>query len=592
MLLITRVGLVAVLSGAAIACTGQLVGNHADTNAKTGGHASGGDSGAPGGGTGARNGGSGGTELTGGTGGDPPPLTESECVGKPVTPGRMPLRRLTATEYNNTVRDVLGDTLAPGNDFPPTGVGSGFDNDADAYTTQQVDVQAWLNASEAVAAAYRAAGKLKLSCASDGEACATTFIKTMGKKLFRRPVGDVEVTSYLTRFRAGMSGGTFEEGLEWVLGRMLMSPHFLYRVELESSGKPAGTVVPLNDYSMATRLSFFLWGTTPDDALMAAADAHELSTVDGVATQVKRMMAMPAFADTLASFHSQWVQWGGVLGAEKVTVTTPAFDAHLQAAMIRESELFVKSVFDGGGSFKDLLTASYTFVNPDLAKFYGVTYPGKADSKDFMKVDLPHRAGLLTQPSITAALSHPNQTAPVKRGLMIRSRMLCFDPPPPPMGLKIQLPEVVPGQSTRQRFEAHRAVEPCKSCHVYLDPLGMPLENYDEFGRYRDMDQGVAVDATGGFTKVASKGNVVDPALAPINGAADMGAQLAMLPEAQQCLVQNWFRFAAGHQEENSDACAVYSLIDRFKSSGLKLDDLVVALATSDSFRNRVDLAQ
>ena len=182
MLLITRVGLVSVLSisVAAIGCTGQLVGNQADTNQKTGGHSPGSGTGASAaGGKGAGNGGSGGAEVTGGTGGDPAPITESECVGKPVTPGRMPLRRLTASEYNNTVRDVLGDSVAPGNDFPPTGVGSGFDNDADAYTTQQVDVQAWLNASEAVAAAYRAAGKLKLSCASDAQNCATTFIKTI-----------------------------------------------------------------------------------------------------------------------------------------------------------------------------------------------------------------------------------------------------------------------------------------------------------------------------------------------------------------------------------------------------------------------------
>lgn len=519
-------------------------------------------------------------------------ITPSDCQGKPVTPGRTPLRRLTAVEYDNTVRDLLGDTTGPGIDFPPPSVGSGFANDADAYQTQQVDVQGWLNASETLAAQYRAAGKLQLPCASDAQSCATTFIKTMGKKLFRRPVTEAEVTSYLTRFTTGSSdGGTFAEGLEWVLGRMLQSPHFLYRVELESSGKPAGTVVPLGGYAMATRLSYFLWSSAPDDLLMAAADTGQLDTAEGVATQVKRMMASPAFADTLSSFHAQWVQWEGVLGAEKLATTTPPFDATLQSAMIRESQLFVKSVFETGGTFTDLLTASYTFVNPDLATFYGVPYPGKAGSTDFVKTEVPHRAGLLTQPSITAALAHPNQTAPVKRGQMIRARLLCFDPPPPPMGLKIDVPEVKPGETTRQRFEAHRDTEPCKSCHVYLDPLGLPLENFDELGRYRTTDQGLAIDASGGLTRVASKGNVVDPSLAPVNGAAELGAQLASLPEAQQCLIQNWFRFAAGHQEENADACAVYALIDRFKTSGQRLDDLVVGLATSDGFRSRVDLA-
>jgi hypothetical protein len=510
-------------------------------------------------------------------------------VGKPAVPGRTPLRRLTATEYDNTVRDILGDTSAPGRDFPPASAGSGFSNDADAYQTQMPDIQGWLNAAESVAANYRAAGKLKLACAADAQNCASGFITSMGKQLFRRPITDEEAASYLARFTAGSSnGGTFEEGLEWVLGRMLQSPHFLYRIELETVGKPVGSIVPLNDYSLATRLSYFLWSSAPDPALLAAADAHQLSTAEGVAAQVKRMMGVAGFAETLSSFHGQWVQWSDVLGAEKVATTTPVWNDALKADMIHESELFVKNVFAEGGSFKDLLTATYTFVNPALAQFYGVSYPGTGT--DFVRVEVPHRSGLLTQPSILAGLAHPDQSAPVKRGLMVRSRLLCFDPPPPPMGVQIVIPAVKPGETTKERFAAHRSVEPCKSCHVYLDPLGLPLENYDEFGRYRDTDQGKPVDATGGLTKVQSKGMVVDPLLAPVNGAADLGAQLASLPEAQQCLVQNWFRFAAGHQEENSDACTVYSLLDRFNTSGQKLPDLLVAIATSDSFRNRVEV--
>lgn len=579
-----RVGLVSIASLAlgAFACTSEVHNGMGGAGNGVGGGAFG------------ASGAAGNTASTAGAGpagsaGDAP-TTAADCVGKPAAPGRTPLRRLTATEFNNTVRDILADTTAPGSDFPPASVGSGFSNDADAYQTQLPDVQGWLNASETLAANYRAAGKLNLSCSADAQNCASGFIKTMGKQLFRRPLSDQEVTSYMARFSAGSAnGGSFEEGLEWVLGRMLMSPHFLYRIELEAVGKPQGTLVALNDYSIATRLSYFLWSSSPDSELMAAADAHQLSTVDGIKTQVKRMMGTKAFADTLSSFHSQWVQWEDVTGAEKVGTTSPAWGPSVKADMIREAELFVKSVFDAGGSFKDLLTAKYSFVNPSLAQFYGLNYPGTGT--DFVRVDIPHRAGLLTQPAILAGLAHPDQSAPVKRGLMVRSRMLCFDPPPPPMGVKIVIPPVQPGQTTKQRFAAHRTNEPCKSCHVFLDPLGLPFEHYDEFGRYRDADQGLPIDATGGFTMVKSKGMVVDPTQAPIDGADDLGAQLADLPEARQCLVQNWFRFAAGHQEENSDACTVYSLLDHFNTSGQKLDDLLVAIATSDSFRNRLETA-
>jgi hypothetical protein len=283
-------------------------------------------------------------------------------------------------------------------------------------------------------------------------------------------------------------------------------------------------------------------------------------------------------------------EWEQVFGSGKATATTPAWDANLQQDMVQEAELFVQNVFRTGGTYKDLLTAGYTFVNPRLAQFYGVTYPGTGT--DFVKVDLPHLAGLLTQPAILAGLAHPDQTAPVKRGLMIRKHVLCYDPPPPPMGLKINIPAPTPGMTTREIFTQHRAEEPCKTCHVYLDPLGLPFEHFDQFGRYRETDNGMPVDATGGFTLVASKGNSKDPAAAPINGAQDLGEQLSALPEARQCLVQSWYRYAVGHQEEAVDSCNLHAVLDRFDTSGQKLDDLLVGIATSDAFRYRVDAAQ
>lgn len=571
--LTTRYGLAILLPWAAIACSAETP-SVKPTPAAGGSSSSGGT--AP-----LVNGGGGGSGATAGVA-----STAEECKAA-THPGRTPLRRLTAAEYNNTVRDILGDTSSPGNDFPPPAEGSGFSNDADAYQTQVVDVQAWLTAAEALAAKYRSAGKLTLPCAADAQACATTFINDTGKKLFRRPLTDAEVTSYLARFTAGSTGGTFEEGLEWVLERMLQSPHFLYRVELESVGKPAGTAVALDDYSIATRLSYFLLASTPDAELLAAADARQLSTAEGVAAQVTRLMKTDAFRSTLNFFHQQWAGWNEVTGASKAATITPEWNAALQDNLIHESELFVQSVFASGGTYQDLLTATHTFVNPTLAQFYGITYPDSG--ADFVRVDaVPHRAGLLTQASVLAGHARPDLSSAVKRGYMIRKSLLCTVPPPPN---GITIPPVVKkeGVTARAVFEQHRANEPCKSCHVLMDPLGLPLENFDEFGRYREMDQGQPVDATGGLTLVASKGGVVDPAEAPVDGAADLGTQLASLPEAQKCLVQTWFRYAAGHQEEALDSCTLNALIERFASSGGKLDDLVVGLATSDGFRYRMD---
>jgi hypothetical protein len=559
----TRAGLVT-LSALALACGTETTGPKSD--------ATGGMSG-------------GGTTST-----LPPELTPETCKTT-VAPGRTPLRRLTAGEYNNTVRELVGDTTAPANKFPPPEESVGFLNNADAYQTTELHVEAWFNAAEALAANYGKSGAFSLPCRAEGVSCAKSFIEAFGKRAFRRPLTDGEVTSYLARFTAGMTGGTFEEGLEWVVGRMLQSPYFLYRVELEGEGTAPGTVVPLSDYSVATRLSYFLWGSMPDAELFAAADAHQLATVEGVTAQAGRMLASPAFESTLSSFHAQWVGWEEVYGAPKLAPTTPAWDQNLQADMIRESQLFVNSIYQAKGSFKDLLSATHTFVNPSLAKLYGVTYPGSG--VDFLRVDnVPHRFGLLTQPSILAGHAHPNQSAPVKRGVLVREHLLCTVPPPPPANLMIKVPEVVPGATTRERFEQHRTEATCSGCHVLLDPVGIPLENYDELGRYREMDQGKPVDARGGFTLVASAGNVSDAALAPVNGAQELGEKLAALPEAQDCMVYNWFRYAMGHGEEQADTCTLGAIKARFTGSQQNLNELLVGIATSDGFRYRVDLEQ
>jgi hypothetical protein len=585
----TRVGLATGLASLTLACVTELGSSDAGRTGTGGTGVSGdGDGVVPGDGDGVVPGD--GDGVVPGDGDGVVTIDPTVCETT-IVPGRTPLRRLTTPEYNATVRDLLGDTSAPANNFPPPEESAGFLNNADVYRTTDLHAEAWLTAAEEMTAAYRAAGNLTLPCMADATPCATEFIRDMGKRAFRRPLTDDEVASYLARFDAGMTDGSFEEGLEWVLERMLQSPHFLYRVETEAAGQPAGTVVPLNNYSIATRLSYFLWSTMPDAELLAAADAGQLSTPEQVRLQAERMMGMDRFDETLHSFHAQVLGWEHVYGAPKIAATTPAWDADLQVDMIEEAELFVKSIFDAGGTFSDLLTATHTFVTPRLAQFYGITYPGTGT--EFMRVDnVPHRHGLLTQPSILAGHAHPNQSAPVKRGELIRKHLLCTDPPPPPANLVIEIPAPTPDTTTRQRFEEHRVNPGCAGCHVLLDPLGMPFENYDEFGRWRDTDGGQTVDASGGLTMIPSLGNAVDSAEVPVNGPAELGSQLAEVSEAHDCFLFNWFRYSMGRQEEATDTCTIATLRDDFAASGQNLRELLLTIVTSDAFLYRQDQPQ
>lgn len=560
----TRVGLATALSVIALGCGAS------DETPAGGGPAGGGSSG------------------VGGAGSVIPPVLTPEVCAAQRVPGRTPLRRLTATEFNNTVKDLIDDVTYPADKFPPPEESLGFLNNADAFQTTELHVGAYFTAAETMAAEYRKRGGLTLPCAADAQNCATQFIVDFGGRAFRRPLSDAEVASYLSRFNAGLTGGSFEEGLEWVVGRLLQSPNFLYRIELDGEGSSPGQAVQLSGHSVATRLSYFLWQTMPDAELFGAAAGNQLATVEGVAAQTDRMIASSKFDATLSSFHSQWIGYDKVLGAPKTAVTTPVWSVDLQRDMVRETELFVKSIFASKGSMLDMFTATHSFVSPALAEFYGIQHPG---GTDFARVEnVPHRFGLLTSPSILAAQAHQDQSAPVKRGELIRKHLLCTEPLPPPPGLKIVIPPVMPGSTTRERFEQHRTDPTCKGCHFLLDPLGVPLENYDELGRWRDSDGGKPVDANGELTGVSSLSD--PPGAALVNGAAELAQKLAASPEAQQCMVSNWFRYSMGHAEEDADACTLGALETRFDGSKQNLHDLLVGIATSDGFRYRVDFAQ
>jgi len=544
--------------------------------------------------------GSQGSGTSGGSSGSASGSTSGVVMTTSCTPtspiaGRTPLRRLIPPEYGNSVRDLFNDTKGTitGNataGFPNEVVTtSGFLNNADAYQTQLGNIQAWMTAAETIAANAHKSGFFDLPCAtSDPQTCATNFIKTFGLKVFRRPLTGDEVTSYYSRFTLGstQTGATFQDGLEWVVGRMLQSPKFLYRIELDASTAPSGQKVVLNGYSIATRLSYLLWQSTPDDTLLSAAGAGQLDQPAGISGQVDRMMKDDRFHQTLTSFDDQWIGFAQVVGQEKSNTISPAWNASLQGDLRTEADLFVREVYDNGGTLKDLLTGQYSYVSPALATFYGTAYPGPSGSTSFVRVaSLPHRYGLLTLPAILATQAHADRTAPVLRGKLVRNQILCQSVPDPPPNVNTQVTPPMPGQTTRQFFEAHRSQPSCASCHTLLDPLGMPFENYDEFGRWRDMDEGLPVDPTGQLTGVS---DAKDPA---ITGPQNYGQQLADLGETHGCMVKEWYQYAMGHNADTmgTDACPMQELQTKFQASGENLRQLIVDVATSDGFRYRVN---
>ncbi len=501
-----------------------------------------------------------------------------------IVAGRAPMRRLTRQEYNNTVADLLGTRLRAANGFAPEQAVDGFLNNGDAVFFEERVADDYLKAAEALAADAKARGLFDLACAATGRSCAADFIQTLGRKAFRRSLQPAEVESYLTLFDQGVvaEAGSFQGGLEWVLQRMLQSVNFLYRIEplpVAVAGATAPLPTELSNHSIATRLSYFLWQTLPDDALLDAADQGQLNTAALVEAQTKRMMEDPRFQRTLSGFHRQWVTYGFL--DTKLKPIEPAWDGELTTDLNLEADLFVSELFATGGTFADLFTAKFSMLTPRLAQFYGVPAPV---GEGHQRVDgLPNRAGLLTMASFLGTHATPNQSNPVKRGKAVRERLLCQPLAPPPNNVQITIPIVTPGVTTRQRFTEHRANPACAGCHLLIDPVGLGFENYDEFGRYRTMDEGQPVDASGDLT------NVTLPEGEPttFNGVEELGAKLSRTAEAPLCMSQQWFRYAMGRGQEPPDSCAVSRMLARTQASNWQLSDVIMSLVTSDVFRHR-----
>ena len=483
-------------AGAAIGCTGMA--GPQDGTGKPG--TSTGPNGRPNGpGTGGNTTNPPGTGTTPGTGSTPGGPVGG---GPPMAPGAIdsgisPLRRLTSEQYRNSVRDLLGlAETVPATALPPD------ENIAEKFTSnvvrpvQGADLDRYADVAGQLAkkAVTNLAMLVPCAPAQGNPACAKTFITSFGRRAFRRPLEPIEVERLEKVYTAG---GGFENGIRLVIEAVLQSPKFLYLIE-PAPADASGKIVALDRWSMATRLSYFLWNSTPDNALLDAAEKNELATPDQIVAQAKRLTADGRFRDTIHTFHEAWLDLGALQGADKNPMAFPVWNEALKTAMAEESRRFIEFVMkDGDGKLETLLSGKFTFLSGPLYAIYGLQPPAGAAANAWTKVDLPagQRAGILTQPGLMAALAREDRTSFVRRGAMVREGLFCQDVPPPPPGVNDSEAEIPATASAKERAEQHRRSPDCASCHNLFDPIGFAFENFDAVGRYRTMDGTKPVDS-------------------------------------------------------------------------------------------------
>jgi hypothetical protein len=499
-------------------------------------------------------------------------------------PGRVTVHRLNRAEYNNTVRDLLGATGRPADAFPPDDRASGFDNLSDVLTVSPVHAQLYQAAAESlVTAALAGSQRTKiLTCdlATAGETCARAVLRAFGRRAWRRPLTDADVDHLMVPVTlARTNGDSWETGVGLALQATLVSPYFLYRVELDPTPTATTPHLLTND-ELASRLSYFLWSTMPDDALFAAADAGKLTDPTQLRAQVTRMLADGKASALVDNFGGQWLYTRMIDEVQPDPKVFPGFDAPLRDALKQETYLMLNDVLFGGLSAEKLLLSDYTYANDRLAKHYGLAPLTGATMQKVTLTDTTHRSGFLTHGSFLTVTSHPTSTSPVLRGKWILEQLMCQTIAPPPNVAAAKLDTSTAGmQSLRQRLEKHHA-NPCAVCHVVMDPMGFGLENYDPIGAYRTMDGAFPVD---------SSGKLPDGRM--FSGADELAGLVAKDPGFATCITEKLYTYALGRAPEatpnHMDPALLYGYANAFRAGGYQFTDLIAAIVTGDTFIKR-----
>lgn len=517
---------------------------------------------------------------TGGSGASAPGPTTSTNPADPNAAGPMPLRRLTRTEYNNTVRDLLNDTTHPADEFPPDELGASL-----FPVAPVVDSLLASRLSDAAASLATAADLSKLvPCkppAVEEAACVRQFIDTFGARAFRRPVLAGEAERLVALFQAGRSTAEldFDGATRLVLEAMLQSSAFLYHWELgPQAAQVDGPLVRLGPYEVASRLSYFLWGSMPDAELLAAAAADKLSTEADVAQQARRLLADARARANVTGFFQQWLGLDQMPGRSKDAATYPEFDDPLKAAMSSEIDQLTTSVaFEGDGRLASLLTGTTASLSGPLAAVYGVSGVNGAAAQS-VQLNPAERSGLLTRAGFQALFGGPTGSNPIKRGVEIYRRVLCGTVPPPPANVPPPK-EVSEGGTTRSRFAEHSQNACAAGCHGLFDGLGYAFEHYDGIGRYRALDNGQAVDATGTL--------LLDGKQVTFADAVELSALLATSSDVERCFASQAASYGLGRSVVEADRASTESAVASYAAAGAGMRDLLATLAASRTFRYR-----
>src|SRR5579864_2939161 len=415
--------------------------------------------------------------------------------------------------------------------------------------------------------------------ASEEESCAKQILSNFAKRAYRRPVADADLEMPLKFYRDTRTEGGFEGGIERALRALLVSPEFLFRVEQDPANIAPNTAYKLTDLELASRLSFFLWSSIPDDELLNLAVASKLSEPAVLEKQVRRMLADSRSASLVNNFADQWLYLRNLETIIPDAREFPDFDDNLRQAMRRETELFFESIMREDRNVVDLLSANYTFLNERLAKHYGI--PNVYDSY-FRRVTFDGnnpRGGLLGQASILTVTSYADRTSPVIRGKWILTNIVGLPPPPPPPNVPPLKDNGSNGKvmTMRERMAAHRANQPCAGCHSLMDPVGFSLENYDAVGRWRITDEDTAIDASGGL-----------PDGVPFAGVAGLRQALLSRPELfVTTLTEKLLTYALGRGLESYDGAAVRKIVRDAHNSDYRFSALVLGIVNSTPFEMR-----
>jgi len=497
--------------------------------------------------------------------------------------GRMPadaeLRRLTHSQHNNTIRDLLGDNTRPADRFPLEDFVNGFRNQIQGQGLSPLLVESYSTAAEKIAqGALRGGDTRGLIGCKPSPACRSKFVREFGLRAFRRPLDPDEQKRYEALFAVEKD---FWKGAQLVIEAMLQSSNFLFRLEYTSEGKR-------KPYATASRLSYALWDTMPDALLFAAAEKGELNSPAGVKRHVLRMLDDPRARQSLNEFISEWLRFDRILTASKEKRRYPQFTRETAVAMTEEARLFMSDLVWNDKNFMELFTAPYGYVNSELAGIYQVASP----SQEFGRVAFPassERAGILGQALFLAATAKPDESSPTARGLFIREQFLCQHVPDPPAGVNTNLPPFSAGkpQTNRDRLSEHVTNPSCASCHSLIDPIGFGLEKFDAVGARRDKFALVTRELKGEDRdkvntawelEIDPSGFVAGVANSRFASPAQLGSVLGQSAQCQECIAKQYFRYIAGRRETAADRPVIRKITEEFRRSQFRFKELILSL--------------